>query len=142
MNLASKKPRTGRAAPRHVVVVARWVGPRRHEPLGDAVARVDLLPAAVVSGRRKRNRHGPVVVAVVLVAAVPGGLDDAAAPEVEAVAQGGRHRVRAAGVAHSGEQLVGGGRLGRRRRMLQRGGRGGGEDEQRRHEEEAQATAP
>lgn len=126
--------------------VVQRVRPRRDEPLGDAVAHVDLLPAAAVAAwRRQRHRHGPVV--VVLVVAVLRGPDGA--PEVQCVAPGGRRRVRAARVAHAGEERVGGGggRLGRRRsaprawRGLQQQRRGG-EDEQGRHEEEAKAPAP
>jgi hypothetical protein len=123
--------------PRRVVVVVssvvQRVGPRRHEPLGDAVAHVDLLPAAA-SRRRQRHRLRPVVVVVVVAAMMPHG--PAAAPEVQAVAPGGRRRVRAARVAHAGQQRVGCGRLGRRVQ------RGNGEDEQGRHEEEAKAPAP
>jgi hypothetical protein len=69
----------------------------------------------------------------VVVASMPRGPD--AAPEVNAVAQGGRRRARAAGVAQAGEHRVG---CGRRWRLQ----RGDGEDEQGRHEEEAKAPAP
>jgi hypothetical protein len=104
---------------------------RRHEPLRDAVTRVDLLlplPAAA----RRRQRHRLVVVAT----SAP-----AAATEVHGAERGERWRagaVRGAEDAHADDERVGGGRrLRRRRRQC-----GDGKGEQERQEEEAETPTP
>lgn len=129
-------------APRRVSSSARAsivqrVRTRRHEALGDAVARVDLF---LLAAARRRQRHRGFAAAVVVAAP---------ALDVEAAAQGERRRgprVCGAGSAHAGEDRVGGVRLRRLRGPgpRARGGRqsGGGEDEQERQEEEAEAPAP
>jgi hypothetical protein len=116
------------------------IGPRGDAPLGDAVARVDLVP--VVAARRGL-RHRRAVLVVVAAVAVARDCSEEAPPEVRLVAPGGARDAR---VTHPGQdRLVGGGRQLRRAPAARRRRwrwKGGAEEEQGRQEDDAEGPRP